>query len=459
MIRVLWSTFSEVRKPRHGPVFFVMLLVLFLSVALQIQTDIAHIRINLADIALPLSGASIFLTLILRRSVWPQWDIPKAYFWLAGLCVLVGCALLNGWYQTGEMTSWAVYNKFVGFVVLVCYFALGGWIYSNRRGIDVIGILVAGFLLFYLAFYFVCAGMMVAKAVNISGIPRLFPFEGLMGNRNAYAVLMTCGTIFLLVFSRRVTGFISRYVLSLYLVTLPLVAGYNGSRAVWIILSLIGVYFSIRYFKWAVRHILPAVLCGVLLATFIFTQTEPLASNRKQIKRLVGTVSILKEQGPDVLEDVSKTDRKVRKLASELIRVRNAWIAIGIWRDHPVIGGGLGSILHYQYMHFDPKVTFIDVMDCTPIWLLGETGLLGLLAFIGFYGFVMRALWRKTRCLPEDKLSAFPRVTPTEAAFAEALMVFMLAFGVMSLFHEILYTRYLWVMMGMGAAVLRPSSA
>ena len=89
-----------------------------------------------------------------------------------------------------------------------------------------------------------------------------------------------------------------------------------------------------------------------------------------------------------------------------------------------------------------------ESVDCTPIWLLAETGAVGLLLFLGFYFFVMRALWRKMH----DKEGI-------EAFFAESVFVFLLLFGLMSLFHEILYTRYLWVLMGMGAAsVLHNSS-
>lgn len=273
-----------------------------------------------------------------------------------------------------------------------------------------------------------------------------------MGNRNAYALLMMCGTIFLLVFARRVPGFLPRFVLPLYLFALPFVAIYNGSRAVWILLVLTGLYFVIRHFRWSLRHIIPALLCGALLATLTFTHTDQSPTKRKQIKRISKTISALQEKGPDILEDVSKQDKKVRQLASELIRVRNAKISIEIWRDHPLIGGGLGAILAYQNAHYDPQKVYIDIMDCTPLWLLAETGVIGLLAFSGFYILILRALWHKVRPLPADKNAAFSRVQPLEAAFAEALFLFMLAFGMMSLLHEILYTRYLWVMMGIGAS-------
>ena len=195
MIGILAHAFAQWREFRGLAALAVFFLVIFLSVALQIQTDIADIRINLADTVLPLAGAGILMALLLGRSAWPRWNVPLSYLWLGGLSVWMGVAFLNGWLQNGEIMPWALYNKFAGFVVLVCYFALGGWLVCNRRGMEVIGLLVSGFLLFYLALYFGGFAVMVGKALHIEGLPRLFPFEGLMGNRNAYGVLMICGTV------------------------------------------------------------------------------------------------------------------------------------------------------------------------------------------------------------------------------------------------------------------------
>ncbi len=447
MINSVTSCFSFCKKQQGFLALFAVVIALFSSIFLQVQADFYGMRLNLADMLLPVAGLVIVVSLFLRRSDWPQWDIPHSYFWLVGLVLWMGFCVLNGYYQMGEMSSWALYNKFIGFVVLVCYFALGGWLARNAGGM-VLRTFYCGFLLSFVALFVFAFLGTVLQSFDIVVVSKLVKFSGFMGNRNAYCVLLICATVLCVIVGRRVPGYLPRFILPLYLMCLPIVAANNGSRAGWIVLSFLAIYFFVAHFKWSVRHILPWLLCGAILAVLLFSTTDQVVTKRKNITRIITTIDVMQEHGTDALGDINKNDKNVRKIASELVRLRNVRDSLVIWAQNPIIGGGMGSILHYQEQHYDGETVFIDVMDCTPVWLLAETGLIGLGLFSLFYIFVLRALWRKLK--NEDGI---------EGAFAEALFVFMLAFGVMSLFHEILYTRYLWVMMGMGVAVLRPQVA
>ena len=100
--------------------------------------------------------------------------------------------------------------------------------------------------------------------------------------------------------------------------------------------------------------------------------------------------------------------------------------------DNPVFGRGLGAYVAEQ------QGTRFVVIHSTPIWLLAELGLVGLLAFL---------------------IPAF-RIVQTEGRRIEfdpasGLLVFILiAFGMMSAVHEMLYQRSAWLLLGAALSVL-----
>ena len=444
----LFKSSLQSTKEQQGVLITLLLVFTFcLAAALQIQGDIYGLRLNLADLALPIIGVFILTSLALQKSSWPQWGIPYAYLWLAALVIWMAMAFVSGYWRMGEVSSWALYNKLAGVVVLIAYFALGGWLARNA-GKSVYSFFMVGFLSSFLIVFSVAFILIVLKGVGIHEIPRIFPFEGLMGNRNAYSLLMVCSLVFLCVIARRVPDRVPVWILPLVFLMLPIVAVYNGSRAGWVLLALFVTFSFVAHFKWSLRHILLWLMGGALLAGLFYSFTDQHVMKRKQVVRIHKTVAVLQERGADVLQNIDKQDSHTRKIASELIRLRNAKDALALWRENPVIGAGLGSILHYQHQNYDPQQTYIDVMDSTPIWLLAETGIVGLVLFVGFYFCVMRVLWSKAR--EQDNMAAL---------FAEALFVFLLLFGLMSLFHEVMYTRYLWVMMGMGVALRAKQSS
>ena len=429
-------------KTVHGSkALTVFFFAVFLGVALQIQADIAGMRINMADLALPFAGLAVGASLLCKRSCWPQWNIPHAYLFLAALAGWMVVAFVNGYVYIGAISSWALYNKVLGFFVLLAYFALGGWLYTNYRDMA-LAPFIKGFCFFF-ALALVAGGIIVfiAEAL-ITPLPRLFPYEGFMANRNAFCVLIIAAVMFMLVIERRMEHFFPVWLIRALLVFLPLVIAYNASRAGWILFIFITAYFLIAHFKWFSKKILPFLLMGGVLTGMFIYLLDTRLEKRQQLQLAAKAVKMLQQEGAAVLENVEKDNKRIRKNASELIRLRNLRDSFALWKDSPLMGAGLGALLHYQYQTYDPETTYIDIMDSSPVWLLTETGLVGFGLFMAFYIFVLRALWIKRR-----------DAEGLEAAFAEALFVFLLAFGAMSLLHEIIYTRFLWLMMGMGVAV------
>jgi O-antigen ligase len=103
--------------------------------------------------------------------------------------------------------------------------------------------------------------------------------------------------------------------------------------------------------------------------------------------------------------------------------------AFELIRAHPLRGAGLGTALHEQK---ETQGRAIAVIDNSLLWVLTEMGPLGLFGFIWVYLVMLAALYGK------DK-----------APLSRAAFWLLLAFGIFSLFHEILYTRFLWFILGM----------
>lgn len=108
---------------------------------------------------------------------------------------------------------------------------------------------------------------------------------------------------------------------------------------------------------------------------------------------------------------------------------------------YPLQGAGLGSVLYFQEQE-DAQTR--NIIDNTGLWLLTETGLVGFGIFIASYIIMVLALTRNVENFrnPEDMLSL-------------AALVILLCFGIFSLLHEILYTRFFWFILGMALAIPR----
>ncbi|MBK7361188.1 MAG: O-antigen ligase family protein [Micavibrio sp.] len=109
--------------------------------------------------------------------------------------------------------------------------------------------------------------------------------------------------------------------------------------------------------------------------------------------------------------------------------------AIAMFKERPIQGAGLGSALYFQRQETGKT---LDIIDCTSLWILSEMGIIGFLVFAGSYLLMVLALLKKAK----------------EDAFARGVLIILLCFGIFSLFHELLYTRFLWFMLGL--ALVRP---
>ena len=425
------------------------LLCFAFAIALQIQItlfktpDYLGLRINLGDLLVPFAGMAILYTLLRGQSLWPQWSIKHLYIWLGGLTLLLLAALIHTNFTYGEISRWAFVNKFGGWFVLMALLGTGGWLGTNatQKHLELFlkTFLYFGLLVIALEI-FVVVGQVYWQN-NFIGMYTYtrYPIYGYMVNRNAFAVLYLA--IFALSTCLYFAGstLLKRWYYYAFYFLMPFFMTFNGSRALIITLCIALAAFTILNIRQPkkISVLLLSFALGALLLVGIFhdKKDEIFMLNGQQLNFVDHVGGIIEdEETPFGTYDPSKIAYPGDSMRLTILADAKEMLAL-----RPVTGSGLGSMLLFQK---EKHGQMINLIDCTPLWLLVETGLIGLLAFGAFYVQSARALFAQWK---EDE--GFIR------SFRTGIIATMLCFTAMSLFHEMLYTRFVWVLLGLGLTI------
>jgi O-antigen ligase len=105
-----------------------------------------------------------------------------------------------------------------------------------------------------------------------------------------------------------------------------------------------------------------------------------------------------------------------------------------LWSAHPIFGAGLGSYIHQHTIQTGTPL----IIHNSALWIAAEMGVIGLCA----YGFLVVVIGR-----------AMHSQRDWFGADSQALLVgCLVVFGVMSLVHDMLYQRLLWLLLGAALA-------
>lgn len=426
--------------PRLPLVYLLPALVLCLLLQWQVnlfETDTYKgLRFSAADLLLPFVGLLIAGRLLLKADHLPQWRIPGFYCGLIGLVVVMTFALINGHNTTGAWDRWAILNKYAGFFVLLAYLGVGGWI-GSRPVREWARAIFPAFIGVWLIITLYSTGVLLWYDAHgdYKGTFSNYPLAGFMGNRNAFAFLILSVVAMATATQMRkaATPHFAFYVLW---GLIPLLWAYNASRAGWVIMAVIGLTFLLMNPRFFLRHIAPPIIAGTLACLLLFSV---MTSEALRITKWhSNNVSILVEHGMQADSPVAAKD--INDLAYEGDKVRSKTFSDGLslWQQHPLTGGGLGAYKDYQT---HKRGTFSDVIDCTPLWLLAETGLIGLAAFAALFALALWRIFRKIRS-NDDPHGVYL-----------GIFLMLIIFGMMSLLHELLYTRFIWFFMGLALAL------
>lgn len=436
----------KLSRPSGFTDFLLAALCVVIPIALQIQItlfkspDYLGLRINMADLIVPFAGLGILYSLFKKQSRWPDWLPRHMYFWLAGLVLLLTFALVHTHFTYGEISRWAAMNKFGGWFILTALLALGGWIGTNANQ-EKIELFIKTFLYFALGTIFMQVFVIVGQSywhesfIGYNTYAHV-PIAGYMVNRNAFAVLFLATFAISSCLHAFHKSALNKWCLPTLYFLVPFFLLFNASRAMTISLGLFLPVYLIINAKTEMRKIGVLLAClalGAALLALIYSDRKDqlFLLNDQQLSFVDHLDDLTDEESPFGTYDPAKIAYPGDSMRLTILADAKEMVPM-----HPVLGSGLGSMLLFQQQKHG---RMINLIDCTPLWILVEMGLLGLFAFGAFYVQAFRVMY-KSWTQDEDFIRTLRL----------GIMAAMACFTIMCLFHEIMYTRFVWVLLGIG---------
>jgi len=385
-----------------------LLVGLLVFFQLHVQIGTGHLNINLADPFAMLVFSVVMLNVILRREM-PRWSVPRFNVYLLVISFAYLYSYVVGLVSFGN-TGWAV-GKLIGWLVLLGYLFSGYLVvrYFRRLGFFKL------YQLMLVTIVMILAVNIVMWMLFINGVVKFDNFhyilEAYSGNRNALAfqvLVVFCLALAFQPWYERLAGssganFVA-ISLSVMIAAVLITASRSAIGAMFVVLA---VALLLKVARRA--FIAKSTACGILL--FIVAQYGFYFVN-----------SVLSGySGYSVVLPISSE-------SSDLARWKLVVESFGMWRDNPFFGAGLGAFVHNSV----DVMGFSVVVHNTGLWLLAEFGLFGFLMFFIPFVFIL-------------KYSIFDC---DSRVISNALILLIIMFALMSLFHEVFYQRMFWLVLG-----------
>ncbi len=252
-------------------------LIIAYATGLQVQIlfaasdDYMGLRINLGDACLPIAGLIIIASLLVGKTSFPHWSLRYNHSLPILMTVAIAYGLFCAYYNFGDVGIWALINRGVGWLILMSHFYFAAWLFLNSEK-DNKEIFLVAFVWFFSAVLVLgsCWYLFMESTQYHSAAKYEYSqFSGLMGNRNAYIFLVIAGVTLCYFLNNTKKRFFPDWLLRLVIFFLPIAAVFNGSRAGWICILLLLIYFAFRSFRKFLHIILPSlILAGILLFSF-----------------------------------------------------------------------------------------------------------------------------------------------------------------------------------------------
>ena len=375
---------------------------------LHIPTATGHVNANLADPVAIVGGSLFAITCFSYRRNWPTWRLAGLNAHLFAATGIVVCSLLLGVYRFG-WTDWALFNKSLGWLVLLGYAGTGALMVTTggRKGLSqlLLAFVAAGAAIVVLDLLLV---LVKAAGAHLPHTVLRRDMSGFAENRNAFAFQM-------LMVMAAASALADRHRNMCTLVLGLALAGlwYAGSRAGWLtlpFLSIVMLYLRAISMRQLALALGLAIAIAGAITVVAFLASGDFGSSLS-------------------LYDESSTSERLRSLQGGL----------ALFVNYPIFGAGLGAFVDSVVRNNEAPL----VIHSTPLWLLAETGLVG---FLIFSIPLARVFW-----------SEFKRPLPDLASKLAVLMI--VTFAVMSSVHEMLYQRSFWLLLGAALAYLPASEA
>jgi hypothetical protein len=398
----------------------------------------AGLHVSAADLLIAVLAASLAWRLL--RGSWAELhrSVPPLALWLLLPTFALTLSLVTGIVRSGHVSGWALGSKYVGWFVLLGYFAAGAWISADERRAR---IACQAFLCF-LALVGTAQSLphfLADLSVPIPYSWRPVQISGLTENRNAFAFLLLVGQA--VVYAHWHEGWLVRRHLRGALTVLFWAAmWYDASRtglAATLALAALVVVRGIVPWRDLVGCCTAAGLAALLAPTVpaAFSATAYLARVASDLIAQFGLdppsaiAALGRLSPPEVPTYIPLLTSSAEVSLQD--RIEGYWLAWELFRQHPVLGTGLGGFIEAHHA----ARGFPQVIHGSFVWIATEMGVAGLAAF-GAFG------WRLLR-----EFGALGSRGPLQMA---ALLT-LFCYALLSLAHELTYQRALWLMIGLAA--------
>lgn len=393
-----------------------------------VPTEGGKINLNLAD-PVAVGAAIVFLSLYAtrpdRRRMW-RIDHFEVMLFVASGIMLVG--FLIGWARFG-VTDWALYNRLIGWFVLLSYVATGALIVGATSEMGFIVflrvMLVAGLTVASvdIVLLFVSA-LSPADAVILLQGP-IMGISGMSQNTNAFAFQMSVILAIACVLESRGERLVprpdpKRFVAILTILLLAII--FAKSRTGYITITAIlcgGVW--LRWVRW--QSIMVAGIAAIIIAV--------IPSGLRGAGELVWSTlhATTMQFSPDQILSVLSPAPRYWHLSSDAERWFTFTRAIELWLDHPIFGAGLGAFVHTV----EAERGLFIVIHSSTMWLLTEFGTVGMTIFAAGFAALTWSAWRGSR---------------EGATAARVLLLVLTAFALFQTIHDVFYQRIFWLIVG-----------
>jgi O-antigen ligase len=388
---------------------------------LRVPTGGGELTVNAAD---PLAITALFFAVVFAATGRFLELFPRLVLWsIAGIAAVLALGLAVAFLGPG-LSKWAVVNRMLGFPVLIGYAGIPGLVLMTA-GERSRAILIDAFVG---AAVMICALQLVALAIHhwIHPLPLDFlryvfatsgQLEGYAENPNAFAFQLLMA-------------------LALLLGVRPPVSAH--ARSSWRLLGAVILLAAL-----VLTRSRAGILCGIgalALAALLHAVPPRALLSRRSIfaaliagATLVGVAIVLWGSIDRMMVSSFGVDWRPLAGESDALRWQSNVLGWHTWRQHPLLGGGLGAFLLARAL-IEQRRNLALVIHSVPIWFMAEMGLVGLMAYVLFVASLVAA---GVAALRHD------------APHARALLVAVAVFAVMSLVHDLFYQRAFWFVAGL----------
>lgn len=421
-----YSQFSTFTMGLEEIAVWVLTLMVGGLVFFQIHVQIGegYLNVNLADPFAMLIFSVAMLNLLLKREL-PAWRVPRFNLYLLLMTLAFGVAYLHGYFSFGS-SAWAS-GKLIGWLVLLGYLFCGYMVvrYFRMSGFFSLSKLMLMSLGLILVVSMVKWFLLTNDFVSFEGVGYIL--EAYSGNRNALAFQVLMVLALSLAFDAwyvkrplRVAGIDVLFFVVALMVAAILLTASRSAILTLVVIFICAFYLGVGRRKFLLVSFLSGGLIffiaqyGVYLFSFFYSYVLS-----------------------DVASQASAASLPISTESSDSLRLNLLIAALDMWLKYPLFGAGLGA-----FYHESAEVIGVDVViHNTALWMLAEFGLFGFVLFACSFFCVCR--YAVTGC--------GLRVA------RNAIILLLLAFAVMSLFHEVFYQRIFWIFIGACIAVPRTS--